>query len=123
MIFITYLIIFSSFYNQSASLLAAFLLGGMKDIWEGELLGVTSLAYVGIAFAIQLYKRKFNAQSPWFLILSIITATSISEMVERRSVLTLEQAGTIFMVSVISVLVWFIILKLWGTSREKHLSV
>lgn len=120
--FIVYLIIFSAFFSQTPSFIGAFILGMMKDLWEGERLGVTSLVYVVLVVLLQLYKRKFNAKSPVFLAGFSSLFLIVNDMVETSGSVSLGRSIEFVGVSVGSVVVWFIIYTLCTRKAERGLS-
>ena len=114
MILIIYCVILSAYSRLVPSLLTAFFLGIIRDLWFGEMVGVGSLTYICVVYAVHLYKRKFNAKSAGFL----VSASSIAIFIVKSF-----EAGSVFFSKIqffwvlggtfVSVLLFKVLYKLW----------
>ncbi len=120
MIFYIYVIIFAAFGSVFASMFGAFILGILVDLWRGNTLGTSSVIFVCLAFAIQLYKRKFNPQAPGFLLLAGMVTFVLSDVIASHgSIISWGRLVSALTVAVVVISLWFIILKIWVQPSEK----
>lgn len=115
MIFFVYVIIFSAFGNTVVSLIGAFILGILKDLWEGQTLGISAFSYILVTYGIHLYKRKFNAHSAGFLFFASLVTIILSELIGANGK-ELSIGRVLWSVPLIVAIltVWFIVRKIWA---------
>lgn len=122
MILLVYLVILSAYFNIGVAMAIAFLLGILKNMWFGEVIGTASLMYVTVVFAIHLYKRKFNAKSLGFLFIASVVVIIIAEIIESRSIsFSQTQITRALITSFIVVVLFKIVFTLWGPEEERKL--
>src|SRR3989338_3653531 len=78
---IPFLILIVTFYSAHSgihvALGGALLAGIWYDLWQGNLLGETSVILLTVAFVVAVYKRKFNAERFPFMLLYSWAAVSV----------------------------------------------
>jgi cell shape-determining protein MreD len=125
MILIVYFIILAGYFNIVIALFGAFFFGIIENLWNGETLGTASFTYIVIVYSVHLYKRKFNAKSPAFMLLAGMVSIFIIEMIQSKSfAISTPFILKAFEVSVLTVLIWVLLYKLWERKYgERKLSV
>lgn len=68
---------FSAHSGINTALGGAFFAGIWYDLWQGNLLGETSVILLTVAFVVAFYKRKFNAERFPFMLLYSWAAVSV----------------------------------------------
>lgn len=121
---VMFTIIFASVSQSGPALIGAFLLGIFLDLWDGGALGYSSLFFLLVSFAIQLYKRKFNAHTPFFLIVAGIIVLYSYSLYRQKAFIPMNSVLQLFLLSFSVVVVWVIINRIWDRKfGEKNLSV
>lgn len=121
---IVFLVILSAYFPIAPVLITAFILGLLKNMWFGETLGVASVLYICIVYAIHLYKRKFNAHATGFIFCASIITIFITSAIESGSMVfsKIEWIHALITTSIIVVL-FKVLNKLWGPQDERKLPV
>lgn len=125
MSFLILIMVFAAYTTTGTGMAAAFISGLMLDMWDANPLGQSSLIFLAASFAINLYKRKFNATSFFFLITMGTLTLIFSEIIEKKQfLLSFEELVHELKRSVITVTVVTFVLRLWDRRfEEKKLSV
>ncbi|MBI4129917.1 hypothetical protein HY468_01225 [Candidatus Roizmanbacteria bacterium] len=123
MLLIGIVLIFVVTTTPVTSLAGAFLAGLMVDLWRGNVLGGSSIIYLVIAYAVHLYKRKFDATSLWFLTPFLLMVITLLSLVSGGRLVSLPALFEYIMLQK-----WIVLLLggfwLWKRiSGEKRLSV
>lgn len=99
--------------KDSIVFLLAFIFGILLDILAFKMVGVSSLFFTFLVFLILMYERKFEIQTPSFIIFSTFLSSFIFLLIFQR--------GNIIFQSIFSTLIGFILFEtLRRISFQKH---
>src|SRR3989344_1877684 len=88
-------VVFSAYVVPQTALSGGFLIGIIQDLWYGYPLGYSSLWFIAVATGVNLYKRKFNAATFWFLVPASVIFLYIKNALGGQSIHDLlSQTGT-----------------------------
>lgn len=99
--------------KDSVVFLLAFIFGILLDILAFKMVGVSSMFLTFLVFLILMYERKFEIQTPSFIIFSTFISSFIFLLIFQR--------GNVFFQSIISTLIGFILFEaLRRVNFQKH---